>query len=55
MVTVMPMTQLEGWVVTENIVRFQKQLETETDETRRKMLERLLANEHDRAKAQYHD
>ena len=51
----MPMTPLESWVFTENVVRFQKQLETETDETRRKMLERLLANEHDRAKAQHYE
>jgi hypothetical protein len=34
----MSMTPLESWVVTENIVRFRNELETETDESQRKML-----------------
>ena len=48
----MPLTPLQSWIVTENIARFQKQLETEIDESRRKVLENLLAKEQGRARAQ---
>jgi|GEM_PF-3733312 len=41
----MPLIPPEKWVAAENIARFKEQLKIETDDNRRKMLQKLLAAE----------